>query len=117
PMTAQVETVRQSTSVLAKSQIARRQATTAIRMQALVVQNAIFVTTRGLTNPRFIGSRQLHFGLLGTMIRSARTAPYSVEAVMRKGSRRASSPTQMRTCILSGCGSSVVSVNIIAGIF
>ena len=50
-MTAQVATVRHSTSVPAKFQIASRQATTATRMQALVVQKDIFVTMRGLRKP------------------------------------------------------------------
>src|ERR1041385_828198 len=59
PITAQVATVRQSTSLLAKSQMANRQATTAIKMQALVVQKAILVMTRGLRKPRFIGIGQL----------------------------------------------------------
>src|SRR6266849_6051533 len=51
PMTAQVATVRHNTSVPAKFQIASRQATTATRMQALVVQKDIFVTMRGLRKP------------------------------------------------------------------
>ncbi len=54
PITAQVATVRQSTSVPAKFQIASRQATTATRMQALVVQKEILVTMRGLRKPLFI---------------------------------------------------------------
>src|SRR5207245_7984243 len=61
PITAHVATVRHSTSVLAKSQIASRQATTAIKMQALAVQNAIFVTIRGLRKPRFI----IDHGIIG----------------------------------------------------
>src|SRR5437588_10526579 len=59
PITAQVATVRQSTSLLAKSQMANRQTTTAIKMQALVVQKAILVMTRGLRKPRFISIAQL----------------------------------------------------------
>jgi hypothetical protein len=55
PTTAQVATVRHSTSVPVNCQIASRHATTATRMQPLVVQNEIFVTTRGLRKPRFIG--------------------------------------------------------------
>jgi hypothetical protein len=54
PITAQVATVRQSTSVPAKFQIASRQATIATRMQALVVQKDIFVTMRGFRKPLFI---------------------------------------------------------------
>src|SRR5207237_454286 len=49
-------------------------------------------------------------GVDGTITRSARIAPNSVAAVNRRGRWRASSPTQIRTCNLSGCGSSVVSV-------
>src|SRR6266576_4123932 len=51
PITAHVATVRHSTSVPAKFQIASRQATTATRMQALVVQKDNFVTMRGLRKP------------------------------------------------------------------
>lgn len=54
PITAQVATVRQSTSVPAKFQMASRQATTATRMQALVVQKEILVTILGFKKPRFI---------------------------------------------------------------
>jgi hypothetical protein len=54
PITAQVATVRHSTSVPAKFQIASRQATIATKMQALVVQKDIFVTMRGLRKPLFI---------------------------------------------------------------
>jgi hypothetical protein len=43
--------VRQSTSVPAKFHIASRQATTATRIQALVVQKESFVTARGLRKP------------------------------------------------------------------
>lgn len=53
PMTAQVATVRHKTSVPAKFQIASRQATTATRMHALVVQKEILVTIRGLRKPLF----------------------------------------------------------------
>ena len=51
--TAQVATVRHKTSVPVNCQIASRQATTAMRMHALVVQKAILRTAEGLTNPRF----------------------------------------------------------------
>src|SRR5260370_39374198 len=54
PIKAQVATVRHKTSVPAKFQIASKQATTATRMQALVVQKEIFVTRRGLRKPLFI---------------------------------------------------------------
>src|SRR5438132_4156397 len=54
PTTAQVATVLHRTSVPAKFQIARSEATTATTMQALVIQNANLVTTRGLRKPRFI---------------------------------------------------------------
>ena len=54
PITAQVATVRQSTSVPAKFQMAKRHATTATRMQALVVQKEILVTILGFKNPLFI---------------------------------------------------------------
>jgi hypothetical protein len=54
PTTAQVATVRHSTSVPAKFQIAKREATTATTMHALVIQKASFVTTRGLRKPRFM---------------------------------------------------------------
>ena len=64
PTTAQVATVRQSTSVPAKFQIASRQATIATRMQALVVQKDIFVTMRGLRKPLFICFRISEIGLL-----------------------------------------------------
>ena len=52
-MTAQVATVRHNTSLPVNCQMANRQATTAIRMHALVVQKAILRTAEGLTNPRF----------------------------------------------------------------
>ncbi len=59
-MTAHVATVRQSTSVPAKFQMASRQATTATRMHALVVQKDILVTMRGLRKPLLkIVSRRL----------------------------------------------------------
>ena len=48
---------------------------------------------------------------VGAITRSARTAPSSVTAVKRNGRCRVSSPTHMRICNLSGCGSSVVSDN------
>src|ERR1700686_3740559 len=51
PITAHVATVRHRTSVPAKFQMASRQATTATRMHALVVQKEIFVTMRGLRKP------------------------------------------------------------------
>ena len=54
PTTAQVATVRHKTSVPAKFQMASNEATTAITMQALVIQKANLVTTRGLRKPRFI---------------------------------------------------------------
>src|SRR2546429_6840246 len=102
PMTAQVATVRHSTSVPVNCQIASRHETTATRMQPLVVQNEIFVTTRGLRNPRFIGCASLAGyrnyvnGYFGVTTRSARTAAVPIEAVIRKGNRRASSPIHMR---------------------
>ncbi len=51
PITAQVATVRHKTSVPAKFQIASRQATTATRMHALVVQKDILMTIRGFRKP------------------------------------------------------------------
>lgn len=120
PMTAQVATVRQRTSVPAKFQIAKRQATTATRMQALVVQKEICVTTRGLRKPLFdlcgLGFCEsmvdfAYCGVVGAITRSARTGPSSVTAVKRNGKCRVSSPTHIRICSLSGCASSVVSDN------
>jgi hypothetical protein len=106
PMTAQVATVRHKTSVPAKFQIASRQATTATRMHALVVQNEIFVTMRGLRKPLLKITSGVVFYLCycdvnGAMDKSARTGPSGVTAVIRKGRRRASSPSHMRICILS----------------
>src|ERR1041385_3384652 len=98
PTTAQVATVRHSTSVPVNCQIAKRHATTATRMQPLVVQNEIFVTTRGLRKPLFIGRASLAGysdgvnGYLGLITRSARTTACPIEAVIRKGNRRESSP-------------------------
>ena len=66
PITAQVATVRQSTSVPAKFQMASRQATTATRMQALVVQKEILVTILGFKKPLFIIVCGLAPLLLGT---------------------------------------------------
>src|SRR5207248_1657098 len=51
PITAQVATVRQRISLPANFQIASRQATTATRMQVLVVQNEIALTTSGFRKP------------------------------------------------------------------
>ena len=102
PITAQVATVRHSTSVPVNCQIASRHATTATKMQQLVVQKEIFVTTCGLRNPRFIGRASLAGysdevnGYLGLTTRSARTAAFPIDAVIRKGNRRESSPIQMR---------------------
>src|SRR5690242_4310795 len=104
PTTAQVATVRQSTSVPVNCQIASRHATTDTRMQPLVVQKEIFVTTRGLRKPRFIGRASLAGysdgvnGYLGVTTRSARTRAFPMEAVIRKGNRRESSPIHMRIC-------------------
>ena len=108
PITAHVATVRHKTSVPAKFQIASRQATTATRMHALVVQNEIFVTMRGLRKPlfTFTSSCKMTFergycDVNGAMERSARTGPSGVTAVIRKGRWRESSPIHMRICILS----------------
>jgi hypothetical protein len=120
PITAQVATVRQSTSVPAKFQMASRQATTATRMQALVVQKEILVTILGFKKPLFIivcAWLRCYWAPTGFIARSARTGPSSVTAAIRNGKRRESSPTQMRICILSDCASSVVSDNKIVDIF
>src|SRR5207237_765964 len=89
PTTAQVATVRHNTSVPAKFQMASSEATTATTMQALVIQKANLVTTRGLRKPRFIIQSRVHLAAAGKITRSARTGPRSVTAVMRNGSRRA----------------------------
>src|SRR5437879_2904676 len=52
--TAQVATVRHKTSVPVNSQIASRQATTATKMQTVVVQNATRLTANGFRYPRFL---------------------------------------------------------------
>src|SRR5947199_9104123 len=62
PITAQVATVRHSTSVPANFQMASRQETTATTMHALVVQKETLVTTRGLRNPRLVW-RRFAFGV------------------------------------------------------
>lgn len=52
PITAQVATVRQRMSVPANFQIASSEASTATRMQALVIQNEILLTKLGFKKPR-----------------------------------------------------------------
>ena len=109
PMTAQVATVRHSTSVPAKFQIASRQATTATRMQALVVQKDNFVTMRGLRKPLlnylllplYEHCVRSYWEVTGAITKSARTGPSGVTAMIRNGRRRASSPIHKRICILS----------------
>ena len=109
PTTAHVATVRHRTSVPAKFQMASRQATTATKMHALVVQKDIFVTMRGFRKPLLNGydseifeNTWLHqCKVTGASTRSARTAPSGVTAVIRKGKCRGSSPIHMRICIRS----------------
>ena len=109
PMTAHVATVRHSTSVPAKFQMASRQATTATRMHALVVQKEIFVTMRGLRKPLLnlvcVSKEAVFSGrqsdVTGAIDRSARTGPSGVTAIIRKGRWRASSPIHIRICIRS----------------
>ncbi len=123
PITAQVATVRHKISLPANFQIASRQATTATRMQVLVVQNEIALTTSGFRKPLRILRPSNSFisfycELAGRMIKSARAGPSSVTALMRNGRCRESSPTHMRSCNRSLCGSSgTVNCNIIAEIF
>lgn len=56
-ITTQVATVRHRISVPVNCQIARREATTATRIQALVVQKETLLTNAGLRNPRFFCRR------------------------------------------------------------
>src|SRR5438270_685540 len=86
--TAQVATVRHKTSVPVNSQIASRQATTATKMQTVVVQNATRLTANGFKYPRFLfrcsaSAKICSSGCalvykqdyLGAIARSARTGP------------------------------------------